>query len=105
MLHGFRLQRYIIALKAFRKDVDLVLHIGTEKTGTTSIQEFLKKNMVRLRENGVYIPQSPMVGYGNHRWIPLIANNDDFSDEFAIIQNFKSLKDRKESINKKRTLK
>ena len=102
MLHGFRLQRSIIDSKAFQEDVDLVLHIGTEKTGTTSIQEFLKKNMVRLRENGVYIPQSPMVGYGNHRWIPLIANNDDFSDEFAIIQNFKSLKDRKESINKKR---
>ena len=82
--------------------MDLVLHIGTEKTGTTSIQEFLKKNIVRLRENGVYIPQSPMVGYGNHRWIPLIANNNDFSDDFSIIQKFKSLEDRKERINKKR---
>ncbi|EAR17693.1 hypothetical protein WH7805_09194 [Synechococcus sp. WH 7805] len=97
-----RLQRSIIDSKTFQEDVDLVLHIGTEKTGTTSIQEFLKKNMVRLRKNGVYIPQSPMVGYGNHRWIPLIANNDDFSDDFAIIQEFKSLEDRKERINKKR---
>ena len=86
----------------FQQDVDLVLHIGTEKTGTTSIQEFLKKNSDKLRKNGVYIPQSPMVGYGNHRWIPLIANNDDFSDDFVIVQNFKSLEDRKEKINKKR---
>lgn len=82
--------------------MDLVLHIGTEKTGTTSIQEFLKKNIVRLRDKGVYVPRSPMVGYGNHRWIPLIANNDDFSDDFVIIQKFKSLEDRKERISKKR---
>ena len=82
--------------------MDLVLHIGTEKTGTTSIQEFLKKNIVRLRDNGVYVPRSPMVGYGNHRWIPLIANNEDFTDDFVIIQNFKSLEDRKEKISEKR---
>ena len=86
----------------FQEDVDLVLHIGTEKTGTTSIQEFLKKNSDKLKKNGVYIPQSPMVGYGNHRWIQLIANNDDFSDEFVFVQKFKSLDDRKEKINKKR---
>ena len=82
--------------------MDLVLHIGTEKTGTTSIQEFLKKNRDKLRKKGVYIPQSPMVGNGNHRWIPLIASNDNYSDEFAKIQNFKSLEDRKERVNKKR---
>ena len=79
-------------IEMLQADVDLVLHIGTEKTGTTSIQEFLKKNRDKLRKKGVYIPQSPMVGNGNHRWIPSLANNDDFSDDFVIVQKFKTLK-------------
>jgi hypothetical protein len=82
--------------------VNLILHIGTEKTGTTSIQEFLKKNIDQLDRNGVYVPRTPMVGSGNHRWIPLFANNDGFSDDFIVAQQFKSGEDRKEKINRKR---
>ena len=82
--------------------MNLILHIGTEKTGTTSIQRFLKKNIDLLNRNGVYVPRTPMVGCGNHRWIPLFANNDGFSDDFVISQQFKSDEDRKETINKKR---
>lgn len=39
-----------------------VLHIGTEKTGTTSIQGFLSENRARLEEQGIFYPRSP----GNH---------------------------------------
>lgn len=35
-----------------------ILHIGTEKTGTTSIQEFLHANRTDLLEQGFYIPRS-----------------------------------------------
>lgn len=38
------------------------LHIGTEKTGTTSIQGFLSKNRAKLEEQGILYPRSP----GNH---------------------------------------
>lgn len=82
--------------------MNLILHIGTEKTGTTSIQQFLKKNTDQLKRNGLYVPQTPMVGCGNHRWVPLFANNDGFSDDFVIAQQFKSDEDRKEKIYKKR---
>ena len=78
--------------------VNLILHIGTEKTGTTSIQKFLKNNIDQLKRNGIYVPQTPMVGDGNHRWIPLFANNDGFYDEFVASQEFKNEEDRKEII-------
>src|SRR5947209_14208464 len=40
------------------------LHIGTEKTGTTSIQKFLAKNRPVLDEQGIFYPRSP--GNQNH---------------------------------------
>lgn len=39
--------------------VDLVLHIGTGKTGTTSIQSFLHANRGRLADLGFLYPRSP----------------------------------------------
>jgi len=39
--------------------LDLYLHIGTEKTGTTSIQEFLRSNRGRLLARGVQYPKLP----------------------------------------------
>jgi hypothetical protein len=39
--------------------VDLVLHIGSGKTGTSSIQHFLKKNRGRLADLGTLVPQEP----------------------------------------------
>jgi hypothetical protein len=77
----------------------LILHIGTEKTGTTSIQQFLKKNRDKLYQNRVYVPLSPMVNNGNHRWIPAIANDVDFVDGFILGQQFKSEEDKKEKIS------
>lgn len=65
----------------------IIVHIGTEKTGTTSIQEFLKNNRNILAKNGIYIPLSLMDSSSNHRWLPLIANNQDFKDEFVKKKN------------------
>src|SRR5438309_11963248 len=40
------------------------LHIGTEKTGTTSIQNFLAQNRDHLREKGILYPRA--AGNQNH---------------------------------------
>lgn len=44
---------------------EVYLHIGQEKTGTTSIQEFLYANTAQLAEAGIFVPQS--LGYKNHK--------------------------------------
>lgn len=36
--------------------MDLTVHIGTTKTGTSSIQRFLRDNIVELFERGIYVP-------------------------------------------------
>lgn len=47
------------------------LHIGQEKTGTTSIQEFLHANRSKLAEEGVFVPQS--IGHKNHKALAAYA--------------------------------
>ncbi len=39
--------------------LDLVLHIGSGKTGTSSVQQLLRQNRERLAELGTLFPQSP----------------------------------------------
>ena len=48
-----------------RQRPGLILHIGTEKTGTTTIQEFLHLNRNLLADKGIYFPKS--IGMRNHR--------------------------------------
>jgi hypothetical protein len=47
------------------------LHIGTEKTGTTSIQNFLAKNRPLLERQGILYPRSP--GNQNHKALTVYA--------------------------------
>ena len=47
------------------------LHIGTEKTGTTTIQNFLAKNRKHLLEDGYLYPSSP--GQTNHIKLAILA--------------------------------
>jgi hypothetical protein len=54
---------------------DLYLHIGTEKTGTTSIQRFLKMNRELLAGHGVLFPTSP--GNMNHMALTVAAQEDN----------------------------
>lgn len=44
----------------------IILHIGTEKTGTSSIQKFCLDNREQLLRQGVYYPLSPADRLGNH---------------------------------------
>ena len=61
----------------------LILHIGTEKTGSTSIQKFLLKNKLFLDNQNILVPNSILNKIGNHRWGPVLAYEDDFEDDFT----------------------
>lgn len=51
--------------------MNLFLHIGTEKTGTTAVQKFMAANRPRLRRDGVLYPEAP--GAENHLALTAIA--------------------------------
>lgn len=63
---------------------ELLLHIGTHKTGTTSIQRFCGANRDALRKRGIWYPPAS-VGpfpdhYAHHRIAHAIAGRDDQYD-------------------------
>lgn len=58
----------------------LTLHIGTEKTGSTSIQKFIKTNQKLLSESGIKIPRT--LGDEIHYKLQLMSNPDEFQDDF-----------------------
>lgn len=55
--------------------VDLILHIGSDKTGTTSLQRLLHRNRDLLAEAGVLYPRSP--GPTRHTRIGLFIRPDE----------------------------
>lgn len=57
-----------------------IVHIGTEKTGTTSIQSFLYQNRYKLLEEGFHFLQC--AGITNNRALPSYCLNNDREDEF-----------------------
>lgn len=57
------------------RPVDVVLHIGTGKTGTSTLQAFLNANRDRLAERGVLYPRSP--GLARHARLVLFASPDE----------------------------
>ncbi len=63
----------------------LILHIGTEKTGTTTIQEFLHLNRDLLANNGIYFPKS--IGIRNHRPLALWCLPNEKDDAYLRINN------------------
>ncbi len=79
----------------------LILHIGTEKTGTKSIQEFLRINTNLLLETGVFIPS--YLGRANHSLLPAVMykdeRHDDISDWLKLSSPMVRLKKRKEVID------
>ncbi len=56
----------------------LILHVGCEKTGTTTIQKALYNSSSRLAEAGIIFPKS--LGYINHTKIIAAAQDDDVLD-------------------------
>ncbi|RHW27878.1 hypothetical protein D0Z08_06185 [Nocardioides immobilis] len=62
--------------------VDVVLHIGCEKTGTTSIQQFLRRNRAALKDRGILYPRAP--GDFRHVELGLYAMPDEALPEARI---------------------
>lgn len=58
----------------------LILHIGTEKTGSTAIQQHLLANRAVMAEGGAHLCES--AGQGNHRALVAAFMPDDFHDDF-----------------------
>lgn len=56
-----------------------VIHIGTEKTGTTTLQEFLHVNRYTLQSNGIAYLKSP--GLRNHRKIATFCMDYNPADD------------------------
>jgi len=56
-----------------------IVHIGTEKTGTTSIQSFLYENRAKLRKNGFHFLQC--AGKTNNRAIPTYCMSNNMDDD------------------------
>jgi hypothetical protein len=56
------------------------IHIGTPKTGTTAIQEFLDTNRAALLELGFAVPS---IFGRNHWWLPLLCDPEKEWDELT----------------------
>ena len=52
----------------------LYLHIGTGRTGTQSLQDFLKKNSEQLAMNGVFYPLTEGKNHHNALALPVCGN-------------------------------
>jgi hypothetical protein len=71
-----------------------IIHIGTEKTGTTSIQEYLYQNQEQLRDAGFYFIQS--AGKRNNRALPSYCMDDERYDDFFWERGITSLNEKNE---------
>lgn len=70
----------------------LLLHIGTEKTGTTSIQHYLHDNKLKLLDQDIFYPRS--LGKTNHRVTPFLAYNQDRLDDFCKVNRLFTMEER-----------
>ena len=76
----------------------LYLHIGTEKTGTTSIQSFLDKNRGVLSDNGFHLLACG--GKKNQRAIPSYCMADDHYDDYFLEHQIDNI-EKKQKFRKK----
>ena len=80
----------------------LILHIGTEKTGTTAIQQFLQKNRKSLDSQSISIPKCTELPDGNQRWVSTFGYDEEKKqDDFQPI-NIQEKEKRLEKISTKR---
>lgn len=64
--------------------MDIILHIGVEKTGTSSIQRFLRLNREMLKRNGILY--SAEAGGENHMALAAAAEADEKYDDLRIMR-------------------
>ena len=66
-----------------------IVHIGTEKTGTTTLQHFLAENRAHLLQAGFYFPSS--LGQENHTRLCGLAQSD--TPQFPTVDNILGIVD------------
>jgi len=71
-----------------------IVHIGTEKTGTTSFQSFMARNRIHLLEQGVVYPAQ--LGNDNHRMLATYCLPLDQSDDSFVGYGIKGHEDMRE---------
>ena len=69
----------------------LYLHIGTEKTGTTTLQDWFAENWEALRTQGVYYPKT--LGLQAHRNLSIFVRDAARPGEAALKKNIYSVED------------
>lgn len=62
-----------------------ILHIGVEKTGTTTIQEFLYQNRERLIGQGIFFPE--LITPRNHRPLAVYCSKSKMSNQFTCLSD------------------
>ena len=75
-------------------DLKAIVHIGTEKTGTTSIQRYLYLNRKKLKNSGFHFIQS--AGNTNNRAIPAYCISDDRNDDFFRVEGIATPQERED---------
>jgi hypothetical protein len=70
-----------------------ILHIGTEKTGSTAIQHFLHSNWHKLKQGGAHVCTS--VGKPNNRSLPAAFMSEDKCDDFLRRHKLQDADDRR----------
>ena len=67
---------------------NLTIHIGTERTDTTKIQNYLKANRKYHLKKAIYISKDPMIPSGNQRWLAEFAYNSGRVYELISTQGY-----------------
>ena len=74
--------------------MDLFLHIGTEKTGTSSIQRFLVNNIDKLKKKKIHF--SKLIDYPNNRHlVEMFIGHSDRNDSYHLRHKFFKADDKK----------
>lgn len=76
------------------EDRTLFIHIGNEKTGSTSLQKFLSQNSEALKERGFLYPGNPTSAYfeGTGHF-PIAGSLLPYEPEFVTLEKVQRLKD------------
>lgn len=77
----------------------IILHIGAEKTGTTSLQTFLAKNQELLSNQGIYVPGF-LGKWNNHRKLTVLAFNPERIDDFIVAEGLTDPSSRMKAVEK-----
>jgi hypothetical protein len=84
-----------------------ILHVGTEKTGSTSIQRFMGLNRAALKQSRAYVPDSLAPhsddGFFNHIALTVVSRPDlDELHDVDMLMGLRDISDHKEFVSKSR---